>query len=251
MQTAKDKRKWLIPVVLGLFMLEVLTLPVVVNLTYAGRGVTPEHILTYRKAELKWDTSTIVVSGGVAELSFFESVYDAVESENGDKVIAPGTDGQTIVRLLNYVNGPIKYTSVLYWIREDERIDVHVGFNVPGSTDTEDYSLPPGVDPDTVIAAKTGEVGRSSMQEFDLDWYWTFEEDGRDVIDTSLGNDEVLKNVKVGLYIVVEDDNIYIPDDPKTGDNTMLSGYLVLMGISFVVLLMLVISRYYEKKCGR
>ena len=39
----KKSNKWLLPTVLILFILEVVTLPLIVLLTYAGRAETPEH----------------------------------------------------------------------------------------------------------------------------------------------------------------------------------------------------------------
>ena len=94
-------REWMFPAVLILFILQVILLPVMIGLTYATRSERPEHILTYTTGRLVWDKDTSVRPDGSAALSFFESLYQNVNAENIEKVLAPGTEKDSIVRLKN------------------------------------------------------------------------------------------------------------------------------------------------------
>ena len=81
---------WLLPAALILFLLEIILFPFATQLTYAGRNESPDHVLTYTNDKLTWDSSTGVnPDTGVAELRLFNSSYQNVKGENGEKVVAP------------------------------------------------------------------------------------------------------------------------------------------------------------------
>lgn len=212
------KKEWLLPVILILFLLEAVLFPFATGLTYAGRNESPHHILTYSTGKLLWDSATDVdEETGVAELSLFNSVYQNVQADNGDKVIAPGTQGKNIIRLKNNVDYSIQYVAVMYRMKEEDALPVEpVMADDAAFTDTETYPLPEGVTKDQVVRAVTGTVGGNKIQDFDISWLWEYyESDERDQIDTSLGNKaawDVADEVMAGLYIVVTDD--YDPDYP-------------------------------------
>lgn len=264
---SKKVNQWLLPAVLILFILQVVTLPYVLGFTYSGRSESPDHILTYTRGKLTWDSATDIDANGVAELDLFDANYQNVESSNGDNLVAPGTEGINIVRLKNSVKGPVTYTAVLYRIRTDETLPVETEFaDDTAFTDTTTYSLPKGVTKDQVIRAVKGTVKGGQIQDFDIKWLWEFYvDDTQDVADTAFG-DKATDEVTVGIYIVVEDNNnyssgkdpeeeipdgpvIYYPAAPKTGDNAQTAMYLTLMGISFAVLVVLLIERRREKQC--
>lgn len=243
--------RWLLPVVLILFILQVIMLPWAMGFTWADRSDSPAHILTYTKNKLSWDSATGIRADGTAELSLFSPEYGStVISAGGDDVVAPGTSNDIYVRLKNNVSGSIKYTAVLYELKSDERIPVKAGMKADGSTVTADYTLPDGVSASDVITAVTGRVAGKSLQDLDIDWLWEFyENDAQDVVDTALGNMEELPEVTVGLYIVVEDGNSYVtPDSPQTGDNSHIGLYIGLMVVSFILLILLLLDRRREEK---
>lgn len=66
---SKRISQWLLPAVLILFILEVLLLPVVLEITYAGREDGPDHILTYTTNSLLWDSATGIDENGVAVIA--------------------------------------------------------------------------------------------------------------------------------------------------------------------------------------
>ena len=261
----EQQRRWLLPVVLILFILEIATLPFVINLTYSGRSEAPNHVLTYTadrsNVKLTWDSATGIRDDGSAELDLFDAIYPSVEANNGENVIAPGTDGFNIIRLKNSAGGAIKYTAVLYRIRTSDQLPVDVTLSGENFTDTAYYHLPDGVEGNQVVRAVTGTLGGDQIQDFDINWLWSYYDDEtQDIVDTYLGDGAALGNderVTVGFYITVEDDNDYnvedddpvIPSAPQTGDNSMLGLYFTLMCISGIMLILLFVSRRREEKC--
>lgn len=299
---------WLGPVALMMFLLTMVLLPFAAEHTYAGRSESPSHTLTYTPGSLVWDSATNVdTATGVAELSLFNSSYQNVASENGDKVIAPGTDGKNIIRLKNDASQPITYVAVMYRIKEADTLPVTPALaDDDAFTPTTTYPLPEGVTDEQVVSAVTGTVDADALQDFDITWQWAYyESDARDQTDTALGNkaawasaDEVL----AGLYIVVEEDttpsNPYTPDNndpdaplpddpepsdpdpdtpapndpttpktndpnpdtpttntpytyphaPETGDTSHLTLYLMLMGISGGLMLLLLLERRKDRQ---
>lgn len=271
------KKDWLLPVTLILFLLAVVLFPFAVDNTYAGRNESPHHTLTYTTGSLVWDSATDVdTQTGVARLHIFSSTYQNVEADNGDKVIAPGTERKTIVRLQNNAKKTISYIAVMYRIKEEDTLPVQpVLEDNTAYTDIDDYPLPQGVTENQVVRAVTGIVEAEQLQDFDITWLWQYyESNERDQLDTALGNKaawETADDVTVGLYIVVIeenspdnpddmddsgdtdnpgdlDDEYTRPEAPKTGDSTNLSRYLVLMGMSGILVLILLLERWKEKR---
>lgn len=178
MQTMINKaNRWLLPTALILFILVMVTLAFVPSLTYSGRSESPNHVLTYTPGRLKWDNATGIDENGVAILDIFDAEYEHVNSENGENVVAPGTDGFNLVRLQNNVRGSITCTAVLYRIRDDENIPVEATLNSEGFLDTAEYPLPDGVLPEHVIRAVKGTVRGRTIQDFDIEWLWEYYED--------------------------------------------------------------------------
>ncbi len=250
MKTMKRQHRWLLPAVLILFILEALTLPVVVRYTYAGRSEKPEHVLTYVPHVLTWDKDTKVRPDGTGELSLFSTVYGNVNFDDGAKVLAPGTEGDNLIRLVNNGNGPISYTAILYEIRSTGNLPVSAKLTGDG-TDAARYGLPEGVRQEDVVRALQGTLESGRIADFEIDWYWLYEESvSQDEIDTMFGNNAAwgdAEDVLMGIYVVVEDDGQIIPPDPpKTGDAGMLYGYLTLFGISFIALIVLYVDRKRE-----
>lgn len=246
---SKKISQWLLPTVLILFILEVLTLPLVLEITYAGRSDGPDHILTYTTNSLVWDSATGIDEHGVAQLSLFDTLYDDTVDGNGDKVVAPGTEGMNILRLKNAGESEVTYTAVLYCIKTNDALPVQVRLQGEKFTDTESFSLPYEIAEEHVLRAVTGKLPKDQIQDFDISWLWDYEvSDRQDEIDTVLGNWDELDNITVGVYIVVEDEGVMVdPEPPKTGDDG-LAMYFTLMAISFVALVLLMWDRHNQRK---
>lgn len=254
MNTAsKQYTNWLLPIVLILFLLQMVTLPFVLGKSWAGRSESPSHILTYTKGTLTWDETTGVAPDGTARLTLFRKEYDNVKSDDGSKVAAPGTGKNTVIRLRNKVSGTISYKAVLFRIQDDPNMPIETA--LPGDfTDTINYPLPDYVRPEQVVRAVTGTVKGGEFQDFDIDWLWQFD-NGRaqDLIDSEIGDrasQGLDTDVNLGLYVVVQDNNNYVPaSNPQTGDTSNIGVYVALLCISAVLLLLLLWDRRKEWKC--
>ena len=202
-------REWLLPFVLILFVLELVTFPFVVSMTYSGRSESPDHVLNYTTGKLVWDAGTGIDENGAARLSLFDTVYEHVSSSDDDRVLAPGTCGQNVIRLDNKVSRGISYKAVLYKISTSEWLDIDVSLDGEAFKDTENYVLPDGIIKEQVIRAVEGTIGGRQIQDFDITWSWQFDESAeQDAIDTILGNRSAEKqadDVQVGFYLVVID----------------------------------------------
>ncbi len=243
-------REWIFPVILILFILQVILLPVMIGLTYATRSEKPEHILTYTTGSLVWDQDTFVRPDGSASLSFFETLYQNVSAENAEKVLAPGTEKDSIIRLKNDTKRTISYTAVLYKLSTTDALGIQAELSGDGFSDTSKEALPSQIGADTVIRAVGGSLEANKMQDFDINWFWAFEDetkiDARDRIDTYLGNraaDGEADEATLGFYLVVHDGGGDIDPSPGTGDHTMFGGYIVLMIISGSMTVILAVTR--------
>lgn len=253
------RKNWLLPAVLILFLLEVVLFPLAVGLTYAGRSESPSHLLTYTSGALTWDSATGIGADGVAMLDLFDSTYQNVQAHNGDNLVAPGTQRTTIVRLKNDGDHTIRYTALLYRVKEEDALPVAPQLTGTGFVDTGIYPLPKGVTGQQVVRAVTGTLDAGTLQDFDITWGWTYyEDDARDVQDTALGDRAAFAKadeVTAGLYIVVEEDpagttgsaDYLTPSIPQTGDQSPLGVYLALMLASGVLLVLAAIRHRKEK----
>ncbi len=247
--------KWLLPTLLILFIIEIIALPFVVGLTYAGRSEEPDHILTYTKGKLTWDNTTLVNSEGVAKLNVFGAVYENVKSEDGRNIIAPGTEGYNIIRLKNKEEGKIEYTALLYVIKTDESIPVKADLTGESFKETSSYKLPANVTEQQVVKAVKGTLGGGQLQDFDIKWLWQyFDSELQDEIDTVLGSNAANNTedtLTLGLYITVEDNNSYVTPSPYTGDDPLIGMYITLLIISAILIVILFIDRKRQQKCAR
>ena len=247
---SKKVRGWLMPTVLILFLLLVVTVPFMAGITYAGSGEAPNHVLTYTPGTLKWES-------GIAPIAIDEIQPDgALELNLFGEEISPGSSGGTRVRLQNNAGGTVEYTVVLYKKSNNpalkETIQVSLEpytasvYSRSGEPQVPQIPLPEGVSGDDVAITSLGSLKGKEIQEFTLTWNWEFETDReRNQKDTELGI-QAADLVTVGMYVVVEDNNNYAL--PQTGDSSNISTYMVLLGISAVVLVLLVAERFRKKK---
>jgi len=242
----RKKTLWILPTLLVLFILQVITLPLVIKYTYSGRSESPDHTITYTTQKLKWDDKTTVSRNGSTKLSLFDTYYGDVNSGNGDHILAPGTNADNIIRLKNNTNRKIKYTAVVYEIRNQDNINATVSVHGNNFQDTKNYILPKNIKNETIIKAVNGSLEGNKIQDFNIDWNWDFEID--DEIDTQLGNQKPdnKDDIIVGFYLTVNDKGKDI--EPQTGDNTVLSVYVLLMVVSATIMILMFISQRREKK---
>ncbi len=213
------RKTGLLPLGLALGLLLAAVFPCTVEATYAGPSDSPDHILTYTTGALTWDSATGIDPNGSARLELFSQSYQNVQSQNEEKVVAPGTENRSVVRLKNDVSHPIQYVAVMYRIQEEPDLPVAPVLAGAGFAETEDYPLPDGITEDQVVRAVTGTVPGGQLQDFELLWSWNYyESDQRDQVDTALGNRAAWftpDEVTAGLYVVVVEDDGPPPTDPE------------------------------------
>lgn len=238
--------------VLALLLAQLLLLPAALGMTYASGGTRPEHVLTYTTGHLTWDSATATDPQGAARLALFRRDYDNVASADRQRVVAPGTSGETVMSLKNDTNRTVYYTAVLYEKKTDLRIPVTAALEGEGFADTERYSLPEGVEQAQVVRAISGSVDGRQRQDFSVLWQWLFDEGPRqDAVDTALG-DAATDMEELGFYLTVTDQGgsgggVITPvENPKTGDSFSCVWYVAALGAA-VSLVVITVKRRSER----
>ncbi len=276
MQQTRPKKGILAVLIVLLFCIASVTFILAINPTYALPGASTDRTLTYSTNSLTWDSSANIDKDGVAELSLFSSSYSNAKSENGDKIIAPGTENTQSIRLHNTAANQIEYTAVLYRIDSTD-IKIEAALSSDNAKATTSYTLPSGVDKTSVVSAIAGTTAANAVDVIDVDWKWLYE-GGNDSTDTALGNADELDNVSYGLYIVVTDPGQDVDPDtndssnannaksssgsatgsttgkqvlPTTGDNIPLAAVIVLVIVALVVVIALAVISKRRKSLNK
>ncbi|MBP0990456.1 MAG: hypothetical protein J5874_04700 [Oscillospiraceae bacterium] len=248
MKNKKSKTGWIFTVMLILFICEIITLPLTYFFTYAGKNEAPDHVLTFDGRNLVWSTTENILPNGSAEFRIFSDEYQNVKSADGDKVIAPGTENDNMVRLKNDAQNEVTYIATLYVIESSE-LPITADLVCETGTPTGNFVLPDHVSEAEIISSYTGKIKSKEIVDFTTEWKWTFyESDDQDKIDTELGNlaaEGKADNIVLGLYIVVESEENVIP--PDTGD-TSLTPQIIALVITGAILVLLGFSRKKEKE---
>lgn len=241
-------------VVLTLLLIQLILLPAALGVTYASSGTRPEHILTYTTGRLTWDSAT---ETDRARLELFRRGYDNVNAADGQRVIAPGTAGETVVRLKNNTGRTVRYTAVLYEKKTNAALPVTSALTGEAFTDTTSYVLPDGVDKGQVVRAVSGTVGGNQRQDFSILWSWLFEVSAaQDAADTALGN-AATDVEELGFYLTVVDQGGSggtvidpVTPTPKTGDEFSPGWYVLAPGAAALIVIITGINTKRRHKRG-
>lgn len=248
----KQRSKRLIRLTLVLFLLEVITFPFVVKLTYSGTGNGVDRMLTYTPGKLVWDSENKIMPDGTAILSLFSNSYQNAKSGNQEKILAPGVDMNSIVRLRNDSNHEIEYTAVCYKIQSGDMMEVNALIKGNGLKDATEVPQGKNYTPEQVSHAVSGKLSANQMQDFDVNVIWDFDvNDSTNQKDTKLGNNSANGNpgtLKIGFIVYVTDLNYNLDPIPPTGDRSPLWLYLILITVSGFVLILLLIERRRQDK---
>ena len=200
-----------------------------------------------------WGTNTQVEIFSVSYVNGEQII--TVKSDNGDKVIAPGTENSYTFKLKNTGNVALDYTVEVdaYFTPADIEIPITGRLNrydgkwVVGGKD--EYAKVSVLD----TAEDNATLGAGKYTYYTLDWLWPFES-GNDELDTMLGNLAVDQELTFTIVIkttATESSNPY--DDsgitpPQTGDNTNLTLWIVLAVSSFAMMIFLLFYQNKEKR---
>lgn len=201
-----------------------------------------------------WSTDTQVEIFRVSYVNGEQVV--TVNSGNGDKVIAPGTENSYTFKLKNTGNVALDYTVEVdaYFTPGDIEIPITGRLNrydgkwVVGGKD--EYAKVSGLD----AAEDKATLGAGKYTYYTLDWLWPFES-GDDALDTLLGNLAVDQELTFTIVIkttATESSKPYddggITPPPQTGDNTNLALWIVLAVSSFAMMIFLLFYQNKEKR---
>ena len=200
-----------------------------------------------------WLTQTTV--------EIFHVTYDnetgevSVNSSEGDRLIAPGTENSYTFKLKNTGEVAIDYEMFIdaYITPNDVKIPVEVRLNrfdgwwlVGGNDEWEEVT-----ELDSVYDTYT--VGTMCHTYYTLDWRWPFES-GDDEYDTSLGNLAVGEDLVLTIEIstvATESADIYASGGvmPQTGDDNQIVLYMALAVCSIFAMCSLLYCAKEEKAC--
>ena len=198
------------------------------------------------------------VWSGETDVQIFCITYDndsgetTVRSQDGVKVLAPGTGNSYHFTLENTGNVPLEYTMEMdAWFSHGE-------YPIPIYASVTDYegSYLLGSDTQMVDVLRLKEVHESGtidvgyLQPYTLNWEWPFELD--DAYDTMLGNLAV--DTDITLTVAIRTSASYYDGEdpggtpPKTGDESQVLLYGVMLALSLAGLLMLLAMELKERE---
>lgn len=192
-----------------------------------------------------WTTDTQVEIFRVSYVNGEQVI--TVSNDNGDKLIAPGTENSYTFKLKNTGNIALDYTVSVdaYFIPGDivipitSRISRYDGQWIAGDKNTyvDVKALDSAEDKDTLSA------GRYSY--YTLEWLWPYES-GNDELDTLLGNmavdQDLIFTVVITTTAIESEDSHAVGGlmSPQTGDTSNITLWLSLSVASFVGLMVLI-----------
>lgn len=198
-----------------------------------------------------------VVWGTNTEIEIFKISYEngqseiTVNSDNGDKLIAPGTSNSYTFKLKNTGDVDLDYTVSVdaYVTPGTVSIPVKARLNRYDGTwivgDFNNYVEIPVLD----TAEDQAILSENCFTYYTLDWVWPFES-GNDDYDTYLGNLAVDEDLTLTIVInttatATQDYYEHGIKVPNTGDDSMLGIWILLSTTSLFMLILLI---YFKKK---
>ena len=223
------------------------------SITFRHAGYHPDNhrLLTARPGFRVYDENT--VWQGETDIEIFRISYRngagqvTVRSENGEKIIAPGTENTYRFTLENTGNVALDYTLQMEaWFGEAgdanpttipvlARVTDYKGNYLAGSAGAKDDVLALN------RVSQKGSLSKGYTAPYTLEWEWPFE--GDDAYDTLLGN--LATDEDITLTIRISTTATYNPTPggdsgiPKTGDTGGIELAFAVMSASSAALLLL------------
>lgn len=195
----------------------------------------------------------------VTKVDIFKSSYTnkhgqmTVKSDDGDKVIAPGTSNSFVFKLSNTGDVPLDF---------ELDIDAYItpdGYRLPVKARLSRYDNKWLVgDKDTWVSTPVldtaydgGTMAAGKYFYYTLDWEWPFEED--DVYDTATGNLAVTDDISLTIVIKTRaEGNSTITGSgislPNTGDTSNIVIWGTVFAVSFVSMIIIVFFLLIERR---
>ena len=204
-----------------------------------------------------WDPNT--VWSGETDVEIFSIRYDnesgetTVRSQDGTKVLAPGTGSTYEFALENTGNVSLDYTLEMEAWFSDAEYPIPVVASVVGHEG--EYLLGSAEEMVDVLrleeVRQSGTVAAGNIMPFSLNWEWPFELD--DEYDTMLGNMAVEEDLTLTVVIKTTASYSADPDEPggsppQTGDTAQIELYAIMMVAYLAGVLLILLLRKKEKE---
>lgn len=221
------------------------------TVTFRNYSPVNHQLLTAKPGFQVYDDNT--VWSGQTDIEIFKISYEngtgavTVNSENGEKVLAPGTENTYRFTLENTGNVSLDYelTMEAYFSHQETPIPIyarvvdHNGNYLAGTAEAKTDVL------DLNQVHEKGTLRAGYVAPHTLEWEWPFELD--DEYDTMLGNMAVEEDITLTVVIKTIASCNADPDapggNPKTGDDTPIGLLVGLMAVSAVGLVVLLLPR--------
>jgi len=200
-----------------------------------------------------WEQDTQV---DIFRISYSEDGSEeiTIKSNNGDKLIAPGSENSYTFKLKNTGDIAMDYELTVEAYVTPEEIYIPVEARIIRNDQT--WVTGSGADYESISELDgtkdkyTLGAGRYSL--YTLDWTWPFET-GNDEWDTFLGNEAVKQDITLTIKIhtaatVSDDPNASGGMLPQTGDAANTTMYIMLMAGSLLILFLLLFKREKEEE---
>ena len=211
-----------------------------IGIPYRYPNTNSLYCVTYNKGNLYWDNGTVCDDNGLLSFSVFDTNYTNVKSSNGQKVIAPGTEGHCVIRIKN----ASKYENATYHLtvvnkKTDEALPIQITVSSPTRSTSSDAVLPANIEYTNLVASQTNTLSAGQIDDYHVYWTWNF--NGDDIIDTQLGNKAITSPDEdtIGVYVVAIDNETgsYIYSTWNTEQPIPLYVFILLCFVTIIVLL--------------
>ena len=200
-----------------------------------------------------WNTATEIEIFKVSYLNGEKVV--TLNSDNGESVIAPGTENSYTFKLKNTGDVAVDYTVAVeaYFTPEEIELPIIGRLNRYDSKwlvgDLQNY--------EEILALNGVEdsatLGAGKYTYYTLDWLWSYES-GNDELDTMLGNmavdEELALTIVISTIATASDD----PNDdsgitpPQTGDDSKITLWISIAIGSLILIVILILYQIREKR---
>lgn len=223
------------------------------TITFRGYHPDSHRLLTAKPGFRVYDENTVWTSE--TNIEIFKISYEngsqqvTVLSENGEKVIAPGTENTYRFALENTGNVDLDYTLKMEsWFGEEGEKDP---VTIPVLARVLDYKgnyLAGTADGKTDVlelnkVSQKGSLTKGYIAPYTLEWEWPFE--GDDTYDTWLGNLAVEEDITLTIRISTTASYTPTPGSdsgiPKTGDTSAIGLAVAVMVASSAALMLLLV----------
>ncbi|MBR5452935.1 MAG: hypothetical protein IKV54_02540 [Clostridia bacterium] len=202
----------------------------------------------------------LVVWETMTEVEIFKVSYEngegtvTVLSDNGEKILAPGTENSYTFKLKNTGDTALDYTLLVEAFFEpvyqpipiEARLSRYDGKWVVGDKDR--YDAVGYLDG----AEDTATLGAGKYNYYTLDWRWPFES-GSDLLDTSLGDLALTEDITFTIVLKIVAEISEDPENnsgilpPQTGDGVNLILVGAVASGSFILMLFMLFTRRGKK----